>query len=104
MHRYTYFFKAVFHSSAPIELRDQLQYLIGKHMYENSTKHDHPKSSWSAQPAAYIIAYLGSAQFGLIQHWFMTDKMLPPAEIALLLTRFIRATPCLSHYLPNGEH
>lgn len=58
------FFKAIFHSSVPIEFRERLQYLVGTRMYE-SLKQDHPQSSWSDQPAGYIIAYLGTGQFGL---------------------------------------
>jgi AcrR family transcriptional regulator len=103
LHGHAYFFKAVFHSSGSSELRDRLQFLIGTRMYENLKKKDHPYSSWTAQPAGYIVAYLGTAQFGLIQHWFNTDMSLPPVEIALLLTRFIRTAPCLSHYLPSEE-
>ncbi|SEJ88979.1 transcriptional regulator, TetR family [Propionispira arboris] len=102
MNHHSYFFKALFHSSAPTELRDRLQFLVGTRLYEN-LKEDHPRSYWSVQPASYVIAYLGSAQFGLIQHWFMMDRSLPPAEIALLLTRFIRTTPCISHHLPAVE-
>ncbi|MNW25419.1 transcriptional regulator BetI [compost metagenome] len=97
LQRHASLFKAIFHPSAPAELRERLQYLVGKRLYE-SLQQEHPNSNWSVQPAGYIIAYLGSGQFGLIQHWFMTDRTLPPDEIALMLTRFIRNSPCLSHY------
>ncbi|AET56883.1 TetR family transcriptional regulator putative [Paenibacillus terrae HPL-003] len=95
------FFKAIFHSSVPIEFRERLQYLVGTRMYE-SLKQDHPQSSWSDQPAGYIIAYLGTGQFGLIQHWFVTGRTLPPEEIALMLTRFIRRSPCLSPHFSGS--
>ncbi|MFB5267835.1 TetR/AcrR family transcriptional regulator [Paenibacillus enshidis] len=103
MQRQDYFFRAVFHSSAPVELKDRLQYWVGTRMYEH-LKQEHPYSDWSAQPAGYIVAYLGSAQFGLIQHWFTTDKSLPPQEIALLLTRLIRTAPCLSNHFSVPGH
>lgn len=101
LHRHASFFKAVFHPSAPVELRERLQYLVGTRLYE-SLKQEQPGSSWSVQPAGYIIAYLGSGQFGLIQHWFMTGRTLPPDEIALMLTRFIRNSPCLSHHFSGN--
>jgi AcrR family transcriptional regulator len=103
MQRHNYFFKAIFHSSAPAELKERLLYLVGTRMYQH-LKQEHPHSDWSAQPAAYIVAYLGSAQFGLIQHWFTTDKSLPPQEIALLLTRLIRTVPCLTNHLSVPGH
>jgi AcrR family transcriptional regulator len=102
LHSYAYFFKAVFHSSAPAELRERLQYQVGTRLYE-SLKQEQSTSDWSVQPAGYVIAYLGNAQFGLIQHWFMTDRTLPPDEIALLLTRFIRTSPCLSHHFSKWD-
>jgi hypothetical protein len=43
----------------------------------------------------YAIAYLGNAQFGIIQHWFMTNREFPPEDIAKILTTFIRKSPCL---------
>ncbi|MEC0236063.1 TetR-like C-terminal domain-containing protein [Paenibacillus kribbensis] len=100
---HAYFFKAVFHSSAPSELRDRLQFLVGTRLYEN-LKQDHPHAQWSTYPSGYLIAYLGNAQFGLIQHWFMKDQSLPPAEIARLLTRFIKTTPCLSHHFQSENN
>ncbi|MEK3889460.1 TetR/AcrR family transcriptional regulator [Bacillus sp. FSL K6-3431] len=97
LHLHAFFFKAVFHPSAPVELGERLKYLVGTRLYE-SLKQEQPSSSWSVLPAGYIIAYLGSGQFGLIQHWFITDRTLPPDEIALMLTRFIRNSPCFSHH------
>lgn len=101
LQHYASFFKAVFHPSAPIEFRERLQYLVGTRLYE-SLKKDHPDSSWSDQPAGYIIAYLGTGQFGLIQHWFITGRTLPPDEIAMMLTRFIRHSPCLSPHFSGS--
>ncbi|MDG0813482.1 TetR-like C-terminal domain-containing protein [Cohnella rhizosphaerae] len=43
----------------------------------------------------YAVSYLGNAQFGVIQHWFMTDRALPPEVVARLLSRFIRKSSYL---------
>lgn len=93
-HSHSSFFKAIFHSSGPAELRERLQFLVGSRLYENLMRDE--TSEWSDLPASYIIAYLGAGQFGIIQHWFNTGMSLPPAEIALLLTRFLISVPCLS--------
>jgi AcrR family transcriptional regulator len=38
-------------------------------------------------PRDFLIAYIVSAQLGLIQHWFETGMKLPPAEMAALMTQ-----------------
>lgn len=96
--RHSNFFKAIFHSSGSTELRERLQFLVGSRLYEN-LKPNELTSEGNGLPASYIIAYLGAGQFGIIQHWFDTDMSLPPAEIALLLTRFLISVPCLSHHV-----
>ncbi|WP_240418741.1 TetR/AcrR family transcriptional regulator [Paenibacillus periandrae] len=92
LHKHASFFKALFHSSAPAELRERLQYLVGTRLYEN-LKRD--QSSNESLFSDYVIAYLGNAQFGIIQHWFKTDRTIPPEDIAKILTLYIRKTPCL---------
>ncbi|MBE7680186.1 TetR family transcriptional regulator [Paenibacillus sp. P13VS] len=89
LHDHASFFKTLICSGAPTELRERLQYLVGTRMFENLTKD--PAYMFSD----YAIAYLGNAQFGIIQHWFMTNRELPPEDIARILTAFIRKSPCL---------
>lgn len=95
MHKHASFFKALFHSGAPTELRDRLQYLVGTRLYENLKQDQSSMNDESRLFTDYAIAYLGNAQFGMIQHWFMTDRAMPPEDIARMLTVYIRNTPCL---------
>lgn len=95
MHKHASFFKALFHSAAPAELKERLQYLVGTRLYEN-LKRDQADNSESLF-TDYAIAYLGNAQFGMIQHWFTTDRSIPPEDIARMLTRYIRNIPCLDN-------
>ncbi|MCU6792823.1 TetR/AcrR family transcriptional regulator [Paenibacillus sp. WQ 127069] len=94
LHKHASFFKALFHSGAPAELRERLQYLVGTRLYENLKPDQTYNESLFSD---YVIAYLGNAQFGIIQHWFKTDRAIPPEDIAKILTLYIRKTPCLDH-------
>ncbi|MCM2998773.1 TetR/AcrR family transcriptional regulator [Paenibacillus cellulositrophicus] len=95
MHKHASFFKALFHPEAPAELKERLQYLVGTRLYENLKRNqdDHSENLFTD----YAIAYLGNAQFGMIQHWFTADRSIPPEDIARMLTRYIRNTPCLDN-------
>ncbi|GGD60990.1 TetR/AcrR family transcriptional regulator [Paenibacillus nasutitermitis] len=97
MHKHASFFRALFHSGAPAELRERLQYLVGTRLYENLKRDQSTMNNESRLFTDYAIAYLGNAQFGIIQHWFMTDRAIPPEDIARMLTVYIRNTPCLDH-------
>ncbi|NHN31103.1 TetR/AcrR family transcriptional regulator [Paenibacillus agricola] len=96
MQKHASFFKALFHSRAPAELRERLHYLVGTRLYEN-LKRDQSDKNYESLFTDYAIAYLGNAQFGIIQHWFMTDRAIPPEDIARMLTKYIRNAPCLDH-------
>lgn len=91
LHLHAALFKTLICSGAPAELRDRLQYLTGTRMYENFKKSANGKD----ESSDYAVSYLGNAQFGVIQHWFMTDRALPPEVVARLLSRFIRKSSYL---------
>ncbi|WP_136605667.1 TetR/AcrR family transcriptional regulator [Paenibacillus dokdonensis] len=97
MQKHASFFKALFHSEAPAELRERLQYLVGTRLYENLKQDQSSMTNESRLFTDYAIAYLGNAQFGIIQQWFTTDQAIPPEDIARMLTVYIRNTPCLDH-------
>lgn len=94
LHLHAALFKTLICSGAPAELRERLQYLTGTRMYEN-LKHNQAYTNGKSELSDYAVAYLGNAQFGVIQHWFMTDRAIPPEEIARLLTVFIRKSSYL---------
>jgi hypothetical protein len=87
-------FRTLICSGAPTELRERLQYLVGTRMYEN-LKQSQACRNDKSELLEYAVACLGNAQFGLIQHWFMTDRAIPPEDLARLLTAFIRKSSYL---------
>lgn len=44
-------------------------------------------------PAEYLIAFVSSAQLGLIQHWLETGMKKPPEEMALIAAKMILLGP-----------
>lgn len=95
LNQHARFFKALFHPAAPAELKEKLQYWVGTRLYEHLTE-DTSSLAGSSILAEYAVAYLGNAQFAVIQHWFITNRTLPPQEIAKMLTQLIRRSPCLA--------
>lgn len=46
-----------------------------------------PKDSNLPIPRDYLVAYIVSAHFGILQHWFETGMKLPPLEMAKLMSQ-----------------
>lgn len=52
-------------------------------------------------PRDYLIAYISSANFGVIKHWLNTDVKLSPEEVTLILMRISNLGPMTTTGLPN---
>lgn len=44
-------------------------------------------------PPDFVMAYMSSANIGLIQHWFGTGRRQSPREIAMIMTRIVASGP-----------
>ncbi|WP_263576132.1 TetR-like C-terminal domain-containing protein [Paenibacillus terricola] len=44
-------------------------------------------------PRDYLIAYVSSANFGVVKHWLEMDAKLPPEELTLILMRVSNLGP-----------
>jgi AcrR family transcriptional regulator len=44
-------------------------------------------------PPDYIIAYMTSANVGVLQHWFETGQQQSPTEVAMIMTRLVGQGP-----------
>ncbi|MCM3628252.1 TetR/AcrR family transcriptional regulator [Paenibacillus glycanilyticus] len=60
------------------------------------------QSDQIAMPREFIIAYLASANLGVIQHWLEHGMQISPREMALLITRMATFGP-LQTYGLKGE-
>lgn len=100
MQQHASFFRALFHPDAPAEIQERLRYLTGTRLYDHLKQQQPEMDHESRLFTEYAIAYLGNAQFGLINHWFRSDRAMPPEDIARMLTVYIRNAPCLDNTDP----
>jgi len=54
-----------------------------------------PDPPGASVPRDYLIAYMTSANLGLLMHWFETGRRLPPKEVGLIITRIMYEGPLL---------
>ncbi|PWW00766.1 TetR family transcriptional regulator [Paenibacillus cellulosilyticus] len=52
-------------------------------------------------PRDYLIAYISSANFGVVKYWLETDIKLTPEEVTLILMRVSNLGPMSMTGLPN---
>ncbi|MBD2868233.1 TetR/AcrR family transcriptional regulator [Paenibacillus arenilitoris] len=62
----------------------QLKRIMQKHLFDKLSL---LQSEYLPVPREFIIAYLASANLGVIQHWLESGMQLSPREMALLITR-----------------
>lgn len=55
----------------------------------------------SAIPRSYILAYMISANIGIVQHWLETGMQHTPRELALMLTRLTGQGPIAAFGVPR---
>lgn len=70
----------------PVQVREIMQ----KHIFNKLSL---LQSEHIPVPREFIIAYLASANLGVIQHWLESGMQLSPREMALLITRMTTFGP-----------
>ncbi|GMK38793.1 TetR family transcriptional regulator [Paenibacillus sp. CCS19] len=54
-------------------------------------------------PRDYLIAYISSANFGVLKHWLNTDIKLSPEEVTLILMRISNLGPMTTTGTPHTK-
>jgi AcrR family transcriptional regulator len=70
----------------PLQIREFMREKLFHEVYSRF-------SSDGAIPQDYLVAAITSANFGILMHWFETDRKLPPAEVAMIITRILSQGP-----------
>lgn len=70
----------------PLQIREFMKERLFQEVFSRLT-HDGPV------PRDYLIAAITSANFGILMHWFETGRKLPPAEVAMIITRILGRGP-----------
>ncbi|CAM4370793.1 AcrR family transcriptional regulator [Paenibacillus endophyticus] len=99
------FLKTMFGPKGDLAYAIRFRELFASHIYAKTQQLG--GTSPAAIPPDYIVAYVTSANFGLIMHWLETGLNRTPSEISSYMARIIKLGPMLAfglHGLPNVDH
>ncbi|VXB28164.1 conserved hypothetical protein [Bacillus sp. 349Y] len=75
------------------QLTVQLKSSMKENMLKKFDQYLGPESPSPAVPADYFMAYITSANIGLLTHWMMSGNDLPVEDIALMMTKIMSQGP-----------
>ncbi|UKS64686.1 TetR/AcrR family transcriptional regulator [Rossellomorea marisflavi] len=75
------------------QLTVQLKSSMKENMLKKFDQYLGPESPSPAVPADYFMAYITSANIGLLSHWMMSGNDLPVEDIALMMTKIMSQGP-----------
>jgi AcrR family transcriptional regulator len=79
------FVKAILRPSSGSTFREKLRGVIKRHILENVGKR--VKTEEMIVPIDYLIAYVSSANLGVIIHWLENDEDKSPHDLAVILSK-----------------
>ncbi|WP_141504631.1 TetR/AcrR family transcriptional regulator [Paenibacillus luteus] len=85
---HTEFFKVILGPKGDPSYSDQIKTFM-KNQLMNKIPEWQPEESKIIVPPGYLIAFITSANLGILQHWFETGLKESPEELALIITRMI---------------
>ncbi|WP_168122149.1 TetR/AcrR family transcriptional regulator [Paenibacillus sp. HB172176] len=94
------FFLVIFGPNGDAGFPMQIKAFMTEHLYKKSAFAQLNDSGKALVPRDYLIAYVSSANLGLITHWLNAGLNLSVEEVALILTRIMHKGPIaitLSH-------
>jgi len=75
------------------QLTVKLKFSMKENMLKKFDQYLGPESPSPAVPADYFMAYITSANIGLLTHWMMSGNDLPVEDIALMMTKIMSQGP-----------
>jgi hypothetical protein len=69
---------------------DAMKLVMSQHLFEKLIELNPAEMS---VPREFFLAYVTSANIGVIQHWFESGMKYSPAYMALLITRMVKRGP-----------
>jgi AcrR family transcriptional regulator len=89
------FFKIIFGPKGDLSFTIRFKELMKAHIY-NKLANLQPQKEKMLVPIDYIIAYMASANLGILMHWFESGMMQSPQELGQIMTRLINHGPITS--------
>ncbi|HZG55223.1 TetR/AcrR family transcriptional regulator [Paenibacillus sp.] len=96
------FFDIMLGANGDPSLPGQIRGFITERLYEQVFR-ALPDELPGGVPKDYLIAYMTSANLGLLLHWFATGRRLPSRDVAMIITRIMYEGPLLSAGLSFGK-
>lgn len=72
----------------PMQVKEHMKNRLFNHILHNI-----PQTGGPPVPRDYLVAFITSANLGIVLHWFETGRLLSPNEVALIMTRIINDGP-----------
>ncbi|EFM08577.1 transcriptional regulator, TetR family [Paenibacillus curdlanolyticus YK9] len=85
------FYRVMLGPKGDLSYAIQLRKLISKNVYEKFNYL--PRSNGLPVPIDYMIAFVSSANLGMIMHWFESGMSLTPREMGAMMTNIINFGP-----------
>ncbi|QMV42119.1 TetR/AcrR family transcriptional regulator [Cohnella cholangitidis] len=90
--RNAHFFQVMFGPKGDPAYMNQYKELMTNHIFSRMSYH-RPNSEGLLVPMDYLIAYISSANLGIVLHWMQTGMNQTPAELGIILTRIFNHGP-----------
>jgi AcrR family transcriptional regulator len=91
------FFRVIFGPNGDAAFPLQVKAFMTEKLYNQMFAHISNDSS-TPVPRDYLIAFLTSAQLGMLTHWIQTGMSLSVEEIAMVMTRILSKGPLLAAF------
>lgn len=95
------FLQIMLSPNGDLQLPLQIKEFISERMFRKFEQYI-PEKSKAAIPLDYFVAYIASANIGILTHWMTNGTNLATREVALMMTRIITQGP-LETAIGGGE-
>ncbi len=95
VNRHRDFFKVVLGPKGELSYAMRFRNLMSSHLF-NKMEYIMPEGSPGLVPREYIVAYMTSANFGMVMHWVQNGFRETPYQMALIATRIVNHGPIVS--------
>lgn len=97
------FFQAMFGPKGDLSYILRFRQLMQTHIYNRLT-YWNPNEDTRPVPLEYLIAYMASANVGVLLHWLETGMQQSPQELGLMMTRLVNHGPIANSGLRNRQN
>ncbi|MFE5322678.1 TetR/AcrR family transcriptional regulator [Paenibacillus sp. NPDC056579] len=94
------FFRVILGPNGDIAFPYQIRMFMAKQMHNQVLVHI-PNDDSALVPRDYLVAFITSAQLGLLTHWIQSGMSLPEEKVAIIIARIMYKGPIMAAF-PEG--